>query len=388
LEAQLANVERQIEAIEQSTEERTKAQAEELVQFQRQRKGLLAEISALPGLPVWWVGRFSQPPGPMHVLQRGDPQKPGEAVVPQSFEALSHLPAAYKLPENVPEGERRLALAKWIVHPQNPLTARVMVNRVWQYHFGTGLVETPSDFGRMGGRPSHPELLDWLAIQFATPEDQGGFGWRLKPLHRLILLSETYRQSSQFRADQARMDADSRKLWRFPPRRLSAEEIRDSMLLIAGKLKPDAGGPGFRLYQYLQDNVATYVPLEQHPPETYRRAVYHQNARAALVDLLSDFDAPDPAFAAPRRSATVTPLQALSMMNHSFPLDMAEAWAGRLEREAGANIDDQIRLAWQQAYQRLPAQEELSNCRQTVKEQGLRVLCRAIFNSNEFLSLR
>jgi hypothetical protein len=160
------------------------------------------------------------------------------------------------------------------------------------------------------------------------------------------------------------------------------------MLFVAGKLDPKAGGPGFRLYQYLQDNVATYVPLDVHPLETYRRAVYHQNARAALVDILSDFDAPDPAFAAPSRSATVTPLQALSMMNHSFPLDMADAWAKRLETEAGSDLDAQIRLAYEQAYGRWPDDEELSKCKDAVGQQGLRVLCRAIFNSNEFLYLR
>jgi hypothetical protein len=132
----------------------------------------------------------------------------------------------------------------------------------------------------------------------------------------LIVLSETYRQSSAYRPEAAQLDADSRLLWRFPPRRLTAEEIRDTLLMTAGQLNLEGGGPGFRLYRYLQDNVATYIPLDEHGPETYRRAVYHQNARASLLDLLTEFDCPDNAFSTPRRASTTTPLQALTMMNH------------------------------------------------------------------------
>ena len=183
----------------------------------------------------------------------------------------------------------------------NPLTARVLANRVWHYHFGAGIVDTPSDFGHMGSRPTHPELLDWLARQLLQND------WKLKPLHRTIMTSRAYRQSSEWRAAAAREDADSRLLWRFPPRRLTAEEIRDTLLSVTGKLDFTMGGPGFRLYQYQQDNVATYVPLDEVGPETYRRAVYHHNARASRVDVLSDFDCPDPAFAAPKRAATITP---------------------------------------------------------------------------------
>ena len=135
----------------------------------------------------------------------------------------------------------------------------LLANRVWHFHFGTGIVDTPSDFGRMGGAPTHPALLDWLARQVHQN------GWRLKPLHRQIMLSQTYRQSAAFRPDAARVDADSRLLWRYPPRRLSGEEVRDAMLFVAGQLDTHMGGPGFRLYRYLQDNVATYVPLDRAP---------------------------------------------------------------------------------------------------------------------------
>ena len=173
---------------------------------------------------------------------------------------LADVTKGYELPADAPEQERRLALARWLVAADNPLTPRVLVNRLWQYHFGTGIVATPSDFGYMGERPTHPELLDWLAKRLVAD------GWRLKPLHKLIVMSQTYRQSSAYREDAAKVDADSRLLWRFPPRRLSAEEIRDTMLFVAGKLDEHMGGPGFRLYQYSRDNVATYTPLETFRP--------------------------------------------------------------------------------------------------------------------------
>jgi len=243
------------------------------------------------------------------VHKGGDPMKPGEVVRPASPAVLGHVLEPYALEPEAPEGERRLALAKWITRDDNPLTPRVLANRVWQHHFGTGIVDTPSDFGFLGGRPSHPELLDYLAARLL------GQGWRLKPLHREILLSQAYGQAATFREEAARVDQEARLLWRFPPRRLGAEEIRDTMLQVAGQLDLRMGGQGFRLYKFTQNNVCTYFPLEQHGPETYRRAVYHQNARASVVDVLSDFDGPDTAFAAPRRANTTTPLQALTLLN-------------------------------------------------------------------------
>ncbi len=200
------------------------------------------------------------------------------------------------------------------------------------------------------------------------------------------MTSQAYRQASANRPEAAAIDADSRLLWRFPPRRLEAEEIRDAMLAVAGVLTPDMGGPGFRLYRYLEDNVATYVPLETHGPETYRRAVYHQNARAARVDLLGEFDCPDNAFAEPRRAATTSPLQALTLMNHRFTFDMAEALAARLEREADAPAD-QVRRAFRLAYARPPDPVEIDAATDLIRAHGLRAFCRALFNSNEFLFL-
>jgi hypothetical protein len=345
------------------------------------RKRLAVELAALPPLPAWWIGEFRRTDGPFHVFLGGDPARRGEPVELASPSFLSEAVPGYRLGLNAPEGARRLSLARWITAPENPLTPRVLANRLWHYHFGTGIVDTPGDFGAMGSRPSHSELLDWLAARLRQE------GWRLKPLHRLIVTSQTYRQSAAFREEGARVDADSRLLWRFPPRRLSGEELRDTILSLAGKLETSRGGPGFRLYQYVQDNVATYLPLDRHGPETYRRSVYHQNARAARVDVLTDFDCPDSAFSAPRRASTTTPLQALTLLNHRFTSDMAEFIAARLRSESGPDARSQISRAFALAYARPPSSTELDELSVFVDRHGLKAFARVLLNTNELLYL-
>jgi len=200
-------------------------------------------------------------------------------------------------------------------------------------------------------------------------------------LHREILMSLAYRQSSEFRAEAAAVDGDARLLWRFPPRRLSAEEIRDTVLVVAGEMKLEPmGGPGFRLYRFTRNNVCTYFPLDEHGPETYRRAVYHQSARASVVDLLSDFDFPDVAFATPSRTWTTSPLQSLTLLNHSFTLDMAARLAERVAGEASP-----VDRAYELAYQRRPADEERELAEAFVAKHGWEAFCRALLNSNELL---
>ena len=254
---------------------------------------------------------------------------------------------------------------------------RVLANRVWQHHFGTGIVDTPSDFGFLGSQPTHPELLDFLAQRLIAN------GWRLKPLHREILLSQTYLQSAAHRADAAKEDKDARLLWRFPPRRLSAEEIRDTMLTVAGKLRLEPmGGPGFRLYKFTQNNVCTYFPLDIHGPETYRRAVYHQNARASVVDVLNDFDLPDIAFAAPKRANTTTPLQALTLLNHSFTLDMAKALAARTRSERPRRPPPTASPS-----NANPARRNTKPRSNSSPPHGPESFCRALLNANELLYL-
>jgi len=334
---------------------------------------------APPKFPRWWIGQFRPAAGPFQVFVGGDPQKKGEPVAFASPAFLSEAGKGFALPATAPEAQRRKELADWIVSNDNPLTPRVLANRIWAWHFGTGIVETPSDFGYMGGRPTHPELLDWLARKIQAEK------WKLKPIHRLIVTSQTYRQSATHRSDAAGVDADSRLLWRFPPRRLSGEEIRDAMLSVSGKLDLKRGGPGFRLYRYVQDNVATYHPLDSPGPETYRRAVYHQNARAARVDVLTDFDCPDPASAAPKRGSTTTPMQALALFNHKFTLDMADALAARAKGNTSPSVDAQIQRVFALVYGRSPSEEELVVVGKVVRTHGLRALCRAMLNSNEFL---
>ena len=339
------------------------------------------QISAIPPLPLVWAGKFDQPKETTYVHKSGDPQRRGADVIPASLAVLDQVTKPYALSADAPDAERRLSLANWIASDANPLTARVLANRVWHYHFGTGIVDTPSDFGYLGGKPSHPELLDWLARRLQQ------HGWRLKPLHREILLSQTYRQSSDAREDAAKLDASARLLWRFPARRLSAEEIRDSILAVTGKLDLKMGGPGFRLYRYLQDNVATYLPLDQHEPETYRRAVYHQNARASLLDGLTDFDLPDSAYSAPSRISTTSPLQALTLLNHRFTLDMSDALAERAQREAPNDQAAQVRRAFALAFQRTPTPEEEQAALKLIASHGWRAFCRALLNANELIYL-
>jgi hypothetical protein len=341
-----------------------------------------AAVNAVPPLPQAWVGRFEQPKARTQVYKGGDPERPGGEVKPGSLSTLARVTAGFELDADAPERERRFALARWLVQADNPLTPRVLANRLWHYHFGIGLVDTPSDFGKLGGEPTHPELLDWLARRLHHHV------WRLKPLHREIMLSQTYLQSAAWRADAAQADAGARLLWRFPPRRLGAEELRDTMLSVGGVLDRRLGGPGFQLYRYLQDNVATYLPLDHHGPATYRRAVYHHNARASVVDLMTEHDLPDCTFAAARRASTTSPLQALTLLNHSFTLDMADALSKRIHREAPSDdMTARVRLAFQLVFNRDATGEELKESLALVQQRGLPALGRALLNANEFIYL-
>lgn len=361
---------------------KAEATAEETVRLSSLRGKLAAvnrDFAKVPVIPSVWVGTRSaeDAKGPFHIFLGGNPQKRGEEVVPASLSALSESLSPYELPAEEPEANRRVRLAGWIASPENPLTLRVLANRVWHYHFGTGIVDTPNDFGYMGGQPTHPELLDFLAIRLREN------GWRLKPLHREIMLSKAYRQSSDWKAEAGKIDGDSRLLWRFPPRRLSAEEIRDTVLAVSGKLDLAMGGPGFRLYKFMRDNVCTYEPLDVHGPETYRRAVYHQNARASVVDLMTEFDQADCSFSTPERAATTTPLQALTMLNHQFTMDMTEALGERITDAGG----DQVEAAFRILYQRMPDGAERKRSAEVIQNYGLGVFCRALLNSNELIYL-
>ena len=351
----------------------TPVETKQLGLLTRQLADVDRRIADVPKLPAAWIGNHQAKPEPTFVQKGGDPTKPAAQVIPASLAVLDLVTKPYALKVDAGEGERRVALAEWITR-DNPITARVLANRLWHYHFGTGLVDTPSDFGFMGSKPTHPELLDFLAQRLIK------HGWKLKALHREIILSQTYLQSADYNPSAARIDKDARLLWRFPPRRLRAEEIRDTMLATAGQLKLEPmGGPGFRLYRYLVNNVSTYVPLDAPGPETYRRSVYHQNARASVVDILNDFDLPDIAFASPKRANTTTPLQALTLLNNGFTLDMAKAFAARLD---GA---DPIAQAYSFALQRQPSATERAAAEKLIAQHGKPAFCRALLNSNALI---
>jgi len=317
-----------------------------------------------------------------HLLVRGSPFEKGEEVSAGGVASLRNgLSSDFGLKSNASEGERRRKLAEWVAHEDNPLLARVMVNRLWHYHFGQGLVKTPNDLGFSGGKPSHPELLDWLAAEFRAR------GWSLKKMHKLIVSSATYRQGSRANARAQQVDAGNIYLWRRAPMRLEAESIRDSILAASGALNPVAGGPGYRDFKmYNHKGSWVYDPIDPEGPEFNRRSIYRTWARGSVHPLLAPLDCPDPSSAAPVRSVTTTPLGALSLMNTSFVIRMSEEMAKRLEAMPG-DEQKQIGHAFEFAFGRPATPQDLNLGLGFVKENGLAAFCRVLFNANEFLYL-
>ncbi len=289
----------------------------------------------------------------------------------------------FELPPGTPEHERRLALADWIASEKNPLTARVAVNRIWHHHFGAGLVSTPGDFGTQGDRPSHPELLDWLAAEFMEN------GWSLKHLHRLILTSATWRQGSQPNELAMRADPDTRLLWRFPPRRLEAEAIRDSLLAAAGVLDFTMGGPGFNVYQD-KPSFGEWKPKPELDAQASRRMIYMQKMRAADDGMFKVFDVPDCGQVRAKRGDSTTPLQTLNLFNGGFLFEHAGHLARRVQAEAGeqaspAELADRLLLT---ALSRQPGPAERELIAGVIRDDSLVTAARALLNTNEFLFLQ
>ncbi|MFT7640195.1 MAG: hypothetical protein ACI9G1_001935 [Pirellulaceae bacterium] len=338
-----------------------------------QLESLRAEQQRLSLTTVVYSGNFSQP-GPTHRLYRGEPLAKREEVGPDALEVMGTL----GLEMNAPEQQRRKALAQWITSSENPLTARVIVNRLWQYHFGRGIVATPSDFGANGIKPSHPELLDYLASELIRND------WSLKHIHRLILTSGTFQQSSAPTENGLKIDAGSQFLWRFPPRRLEAEAIRDSMLQASGAMDLKMGGPGFSAFEVSMENVRHYFPKQNYGPGDWRRMVYMTKVRQEKDATFGVFDCPDNSQVVPRRSRSTTPLQALNLLNSPFVLQQADIFADRL-RAGSDSPSDQVAFAYQIAYQRRAEQEEIEGAAKFIASHGLAAFCRALLNSNEFL---
>lgn len=321
-----------------------------------------------------YAGIFEQP-GTTHRLFRGEPTARREAVSPGTIAVLGKLP----IDDATPEQARRIALADWITSPENPLMPRVIANRIWQFHFGKGLVETPNDFGKGGIEPSHPELLDYLATYLL--ENQGS----IKELQRLILHSSTYRQSSEVQLDAIKKDAGARWLWRFPPRRLEAEAIRDSILAVTATLDRNMFGPGFSGFEVEMENVRHYFPKQRYSSTDWRRMVYMTKVRMEKESVFGAFDCPDSSISVPKRNRSTTPLQALNLFNSPFVLQQSDLFAQRLKQECGTETVAQARRAYWLCMGREPEATEVEEAAQFIDTEGLAAFCRVLLNSNEFI---
>lgn len=363
-------------------------------------QSLISEREKLQNPPKVFAGIFRQP-DVTHLLNRGDPEQPLQELGPRFISFLSELrdkkedweggseivESRQNVQGNIEiyadeldamtEAERRRALANWIADPKNPLTPRVIVNRVWQWHFGVGIVPTPSDFGNNGMPPSHPELLDWLSQKFIES------GWSLKSLHRLIVSSDAYRRSSQFLPEAARVDGDNRLLWRFSPRRLEAEAIRDSMLTISGELNSERGGPGFDLFN-LRGGLTGFKPIEKFESSGLRRMIYAHKVRREFDAVFGAFDCPDGGQSTAVRSKSTTPIQALNLFNSQFTMDRSAALSKLILAQSETETE-QIELAFQKILGRNPTRTETEQSLPVVQASGLNTLIRVLFNTNEFL---
>ena len=352
----------------------TGEKAEQGRQWHAQLKQLESEAEKIDKSQMVYAGRFSQP-GMTHRLYRGEPDAKREEVGPGAIAVFSSL----GLEKNAPEKDRRVALADWITSPENPLTARVIVNRLWQFHFGTGIVDTPSDFGRNGSAPTHPELLDWLAMELIEND------WSLKHVQRLILQSATWQQSNRPNESAMQVDASSRLLWRFPPRRLEAEGIRDSILSVTGALElQNRGGPGFSPFEVEMENVRHYHPKKNFGPDDWRRMIYMTKIRQEREQVFGAFDCPDASQAVPKRSRSTTPLQALNLLNSRFVIQQAGLFAERLESESDDRAT-QIRRAYELCFNRPATNVEIVDANSFIEAEGLTQFTRAMLNANEFV---
>ena len=367
------------------------------------------QLAALPAQQIVYAGTSYSgsgnfrgtggKPRPIHLLARGQVTTPGREISPGTLSALGKLlPARFDLAPDAAEGARRASLAKWITEPDNPLTWRSIVNRVWQYHFGRGLVETANDFGKMGALPTHPELLDWLAVTFR--DDLGG---SLKKLHKLMVMSATYRQSSLntqhsivptktlrgLLADSNLNfpDTNNTLLWRANRRKLEAEAVRDAVLAVSGKLDLTPDGPGWQDFVIEHpENSPHYEYGKANPedPTTWRRSIYRFIVRSQTQPFMTALDCADPSMRVDRRNESVSPAQALALLNNGFMLAQSAHFTERLEKEAPGDIAAQIERAHRLAFGRLPTAVEKEKLLAFAQQNGMPNACRVILNLNEF----
>jgi hypothetical protein len=367
------------------------ATRQQLLDERKQRVAIDAEIAKLPkpgkvyaGAIHTGTGAFKGTGGEggkprvIQVLKRGDLKQPAKEVGPGSITALNewfHVPFQVT---GAQESARRAALARWITAKNNVLTWRSIVNRVWQYHFGRGLVDTANDFGRMGGTPSHPALLDWLALTFR--DDLGG---SLKQLHKLIVMSATYRQSSD---KSEPSDANNVFLSHQNRRKLDAESIRDSILAVSGKLDLTIGGPSFQDFAIEKPQHSPHYEYQLHDPEdpkSWRRSIYRFIVRSQQQPFMTVLDCADPSMRVDKRNESLSPLQALAMMNNGLTVTMAKHFAERVAKDA-QGLEEQTRHAFALALSRSPTTDELASLLAYAEREGLENTCRVILNLNEF----
>ena len=398
-----------------------------IVELEKELAGVKSALSDLPAQNTAYIGAvhygsgafagrggMGGKPRPIYILNRGSLEKPGREVGPGALQVFSQLPARFDLPRNHSERERRAALAKWLTDSRNPLTWRSIVNRVWQYHFGRGLVETPNDFGHMGTPPTHPELIDWLAVEFRDG------GQSLKKLHRLIVTSATYRQGSVISelvisesavSDQSggapprrtgplitdsliadhslrasAVDPDNRYLWRMNRRKLEAEAIHDAVLFVAGKLDLKMGGPSFRDFVLEKPEHSPHYEYQLHNPDdskSHRRSVYRFIVRSQQQPFMTTLDCADPSMQVGRRNESVSPLQALALLNNALMLTMSKHFGAKLEASPGP-LPATVRRAYYEAIGRPPSADDRDALVAYAREFGLTNLGRVLFNLNEF----
>ncbi len=325
---------------------------------------------------------------PSYFLIRGDPFSPGSQTQPGFLSVATYGDPPTTIPR--PDGRtsgRRLALANWITSEDNPLTARVIVNRIWHHHFGRGIVRTLDNLGKMGDAPTHPELLDWLAIEFMDR------GWSMKEMHRLLMTSEAYQMASAVdNGVNLEADVENQWLWRYRAQRLEAEVLRDAIMTVSGGIDLTVGGEP--IFPYIPEDILEAskgkgVWLNQPDgPDVWRRSVYVYRRRSLGFPFFDTFDLPDQNQTAGARNVSTVPTQALTLMNNEFVLSQAELFAERLENEAPNDLDTQIELAYRIALSRSPAAEETTIAKELVAERSLSDLTNVILNLNEFLYLR
>lgn len=352
--------------------------------------GVKAEIAAVeatkpPPYPTARaIGEAGREPRPSYFLHRGSIDAKGSLMTPGVLSVASETEPAFAAPPpDATTSWRRRGFAEWLVSPDNPLTARVMVNRLWQHHFGEGIVRTPSNFGKMGERPSHPELLDWLAVEFVER------GWSLKAMHRLMLTSEAYQMSSRDIAANLAIDPENRFFWRMPRQRLEAEAIRDAVLATAGTLDRTLGGPN--IFPFIDPDLFEVSSKRNWPgkpdsdPTTWRRSLYVFSKRSIRYPLFEAFDQPNLVNSVDRRNRSTVAPQALLLMNNGFVLLQSEKFAERIRREAGPEPAAQVDRAFRVALARPPDAAERQKAITFIRQDGLKAFCHVLFNLNEFV---